>query len=66
MKGSPLLRNLGYNSNSSQNQNMFQPTARNLLGNGFVNIEFSNEPIPYSYRPIENGIETYNAANAYN
>ena len=31
MKGNPLLRNLAYNSDSAQNQNMFQSIARTLL-----------------------------------
>ena len=39
----PLLTNLEYNNNSTQNQNLFQTTARNLLG---TNIKFSNESIP--------------------
>ena len=37
----PLLRNLGYNNNSTQNQNVVQPTVRNLLGISSVNIKFS-------------------------
>ena len=36
----PLLRNLEYN-NSTQNQNVFQTTAKNLLGTSSVNIKFS-------------------------
>ena len=40
------LRNLGYNNNSTLNQNVFQHTARNLLGISAVNIKFSNESIP--------------------
>ena len=47
------LRTLGYNNNSTQNQNLFQPTARNLLDISFVNIKFSNESIPYALRRIE-------------
>ena len=45
-KVNPLLRNLWYNINSTQNQNLFQPNARNLLGISYVNIEFSNKSIP--------------------
>ena len=40
------LRNLGYNNNSTLNQNVFQHTARNLLGISAVNIKFCNESIP--------------------
>ena len=45
----PLVRNLGYNSNSTQNQNVFHPTAGNLLGVSSVYIKFSNESIPLAY-----------------
>ena len=31
-KVNPLLTNLGYNNNATQNQNELQPIARNLLG----------------------------------
>ena len=41
----PLLRNLGYNNNSTQNQNVFQTTATNLLGISSAKITFSNESI---------------------
>ena len=44
------LRNLGYNNNLTQNQNVFQITARNLLGISSVNITFSNESIPEGCR----------------
>ena len=37
---------MGYNNKSTQNQNVFQPTARDL-GISSVNIKFSNESIPY-------------------
>ena len=43
MKGNSLLQNLRYNSNSTQNQNAFEPTARDLSDNGSVNIEFTSE-----------------------
>ena len=33
-------------SRGGQNQNVFQPTARDL-GISYVNIKFSNESIPY-------------------
>ena len=56
-----LLSILRYNSNLTQNQNAFQPTARNVLGNGSANIEFSNELIPFSHRPIEKWTEAYNS-----
>ena len=46
----PLLRILGYNNNSTQNQNALQPTARNLLGISSVNITFSNEAIIDLYK----------------
>ena len=39
---------MGYNNNSTQNQNVFQPTARDLLGISSANIKFSTESIPYS------------------
>ena len=45
-KVDPLLRNVGYNNNSTQNQNVFQPTARDLSGISSVNIKFSIESIP--------------------
>ena len=61
LKGSPLSSILRYNSNLTQNQNAFQPTARNVLGNGSANIEFSNELIPFSHRPIEKWTEAYNS-----
>ena len=41
-----LLRNVGYNNKSIQNQNVFQPTARGLLGISSVNVKFSNVSIP--------------------
>ena len=41
----PLLKNVGYN-NSTQNQNVFKPIARDFLRISSVNIEFSNESIP--------------------
>ena len=44
-KVNPLLRNLGYNNISTQNQNIFPPTARNVLAVSSVNIELSNKPI---------------------
>ena len=47
-----------YNNNSTQNQNVFQPTARNLLGISSVNIKFPNEPF---HGPIEERIEPYNS-----
>ena len=34
---------LGYNNNTTQNQNVFQPTARHLFSIRSVNIKFSNE-----------------------
>ena len=34
------------NNNSTQNQNEFQPSARNLLDISSVNIKFSNQFIP--------------------
>ena len=40
-----LLRNVGYNNNSTQNLNVFQPTARNLLGISSVYIKLSSESI---------------------
>ena len=61
LKGSPLSSILRCNSNLTQNQNAFQPTARNVLGNGSANIEFSNELIPFSHRPIEKRTEAYNS-----
>ena len=42
----PLLRNLGYNNNSAQNQNVFQTATWNLLGISSVNITFSNKSVP--------------------
>ena len=33
-----LLRNLGYNNNSTQNQNAFQTAVRNLLGLGISSV----------------------------
>ena len=45
-KANQLLRNLGYNNNSAQNQNAFESTARNLLGICSANIQFSNESVP--------------------
>ena len=33
------IRNVGYNFNSTQNQNVFQPTARDLLGISSANIK---------------------------
>ena len=43
--GNPLLRILEYNNNSTQNQNVFHTTARNLLGISSVNITFSKKSI---------------------
>ena len=40
-----LLRNVGYNNSSTQNQNVFQPIARNLLSISPVNIKLANESI---------------------
>ena len=37
---------MGYNNNSTQNQNRFQSTEKDLLGISSVNIKFSNESIP--------------------
>ena len=45
-KVNSLLRNVESNNNSTQNQNEFQPSARNLLGISSVNIKFSNQFIP--------------------
>ena len=45
-KVNPLLRNMESNNNSTQNQNEFQPSARNVLGISSVNIKFSNQFIP--------------------
>ena len=45
-KVNSLLRNVESNNNSTQNQNEFQPSARNLLGISSVNVKFSNEFIP--------------------
>ena len=58
-KGNPLLGNVGYNNNSTQNQNLFQPTARDLLGISSANIKFPNESI--SCRAIKERIEPYNS-----
>ena len=44
------IRNLGYYGNSTQNQKVFQPIARKVLANCSVNIQFSSETFPYSYR----------------
>ena len=41
-KVNPLLGNLGCNSNSTQNQNVFQLTVRNVLGISSINSTFSN------------------------
>ena len=38
-KFNPLWRNLGYN-NPTQNQNVFQTTARNLLNISSINVKF--------------------------
>ena len=46
LEDNPLLRNLGYNFNLTQNQNVFQPIGRNVSCNDSVNIEFCNGPIP--------------------
>ena len=51
-----LLRNLEYDNNTIQNQNVFQPIERNALGDGSVNIEFSNELILLAYRK-QNGAQ---------
>ena len=37
---------MGYNNNLTQNQNVFQFAARDLLVISSVNIEFSDESIP--------------------
>ena len=58
-KGNLLLVNVGCNNNSTQNQNVFQPTARDLVGISSVNIKFPNESIPC--RSIEERIEPYNS-----
>ena len=39
-----------YDNNTIQNQIVFQPIERNALGDGSVNIDFSNEPILLAYR----------------
>ena len=49
-KVNPLLRNEGYNNNSTENQNLFKPTARDLLGISSVDIKFSTESFPQFYR----------------
>ena len=38
VRGKPLLINLGYNSKLTQNENAFKSIARNLMGNGSVNM----------------------------
>ena len=40
-----LLRNVGYNYNLTQNQNVFQPTAKDLLCISCANIKLSTESI---------------------
>ena len=41
-----ILRNVAYNNNSTQYQNIFQPTARDLLGISSVNTKFPTESVP--------------------
>ena len=41
---------MGYNKNLIQNQNVFQPTARNLLGISSTNIKLSNEFMSQAYK----------------
>ena len=41
-----LMAVSGHNHNLTQNQNEFQATARNLLGNSSAYIRFFNETIP--------------------
>ena len=57
---------MGYNNNSTQNQNVFQPTARDLLGISSVNIEFYNEFIPQAYRRKNRTIQFKVVVNSYN
>lgn len=45
-----------YDNNTIQNQIVFQPIERNALGDGSVNIDFSNEPILLAYRK-QNGAQ---------
>ena len=39
----PLLRNFGYYKNSTQIQNVFKTTTRNLLGIRSVHVKLSNK-----------------------
>ena len=41
-----LVAASGHNNNLTQNQNEFQATARNLLGNSSAYIRFFHETIP--------------------
>ena len=50
---------MGYNSNSTQKENLFQPTARKVFGISSVNIKFSDKSIPY--RSIKEIIEPFNS-----
>ena len=45
-KVNPLLRNLGYNTNSTQNQTAIQTTVRNLSSISSIKVKLSNESIP--------------------
>ena len=49
---------MGCNNNLTQNHNVVQPTARDLLGISSVNIKFSTE---LSHSSVEERIEPYNS-----
>ena len=49
---------MGYNNNSTPNQNVLQTTAGKLLSISSVNVTFFNKSIPY-HRPIEKRKEPF-------
>ena len=57
---------MGYNKNLIQNQNVFQPTARNLLGISSTNIKLSNEFMSQAYRRNNRTQQFKVAVNSFN
>ena len=50
----------------TQNQNVFQPPARDLLDISSVNIKFSTESIPQFYRRKNRTLRFKIVVNSYN
>ena len=57
---------MGNANNTTQNQNVFQPTARDLLGIISVNIKLSNTSIQKVYRRKNRTLQFKVFVNYYN